>query len=75
MIAVMVSKWVADAFGKEGIYSIWIAMRRYPWLAPVEYHDKGEVAGQLMVPAKNLVVVQSGGVSLGELSAFFDACD
>ncbi|ETW79134.1 chloride channel [Heterobasidion irregulare TC 32-1] len=68
MIAVMVSKWVADAFGKEGIYSIWIAMRRYPWLAPVEYHDKGEVAGQLMVPAKNLVVVQSGEVSLGELS-------
>jgi chloride channel 3/4/5 len=60
MIAVMVAKWVGDAFGKEGIYSLWIAMRRYPWLPPVEYRDSGETASQLMKPAHNLVVVENG---------------
>ena len=36
----MVSKWVGDAFGKEGIYASWIAMRRYLWLSNEEYRDK-----------------------------------
>ena len=67
MIAVMVAKWVGDAFGKEGIYGMWIAMRRYPWLAPVEYKDKGEVAGEFMVPVSNLVVITSGVDKLGDL--------
>ncbi|OBZ72186.1 H(+)/Cl(-) exchange transporter 3 [Grifola frondosa] len=42
MISVMVSKWVGDAFGEDGIYAIWIAMRQYPWLPPREYRDNGE---------------------------------
>lgn len=67
MISVMVAKWVGDAFGEEGIYSTWIAMRRYPWLAPVEYKDKGEVAGEVMIPVGNLVVVRSGVNTLGDL--------
>ncbi|KAI0316004.1 chloride channel [Amylostereum chailletii] len=66
MISVMVAKWVGDAFGKEGIYSIWIAMRRYPWLPPVEYHDKGESAGQFMTQTSNIVVVENR-TSLEEL--------
>lgn len=41
MISVMMSKWVGDAFGKEGIYASWIAMRRYPWLSNEEYRDTG----------------------------------
>ncbi|CCM00247.1 uncharacterized protein FIBRA_02276 [Fibroporia radiculosa] len=57
MIAVMVSKWVGDYFGKEGIYSLWIAMREYPWLPPAEYRDKGETAADVMKPAANLVVI------------------
>ncbi|KAI0035335.1 chloride channel [Vararia minispora EC-137] len=60
MIAVMVAKWVGDAFGQEGIYPLWIAMRRYTWLPPVEYHDSGETAGQFMTPTANLVVVENG---------------
>lgn len=67
MISVMVAKWVGDAFGEEGIYGIWIAMRRYPWLAPVEYKDKGEVAGEVMIPVDNLVVVRSGVDKLSHL--------
>lgn len=57
MISVMVSKWVADYFGKEGIYSIWIAMREYPWLPPAEFRDKGETAAHVMKPASDLVVI------------------
>lgn len=32
MIAVMLSKWVADAFGKRGIYEAWIHFQGYPFL-------------------------------------------
>ena len=32
MIAVMVSKWVGDAFGKRGIYESWIRFNEYPFL-------------------------------------------
>lgn len=61
MISVMVSKWVADAFGKEGIYSVWIAMRQYPWVPPTEFHDRGETAAQVMKSAQNIVVIRDDG--------------
>ncbi|KAI0681933.1 chloride channel [Cerioporus squamosus] len=61
MISVMVSKWVADAFGKDGIYSIWIAMRQYPWLPPRDFRDKGQTAAHVMKPAGNLVVISDDG--------------
>ena len=32
MIAVMISKWVGDAFGKRGIYESWIHFNEYPFL-------------------------------------------
>ncbi len=32
MIAVMISKWVGDAFGKRGIYETWIHFNEYPFL-------------------------------------------
>lgn len=32
MIAVMLSKWVGDAFGKRGIYESWIHLQGYPFL-------------------------------------------
>ena len=69
MIAVMISKWVADAFGPDGIYASWIALRRYPWLAPIEFRDNGEIAADAITPVNNLIVLQ--GVSpLGELSQY-----
>ncbi|KAF8631881.1 hypothetical protein AX15_002146 [Amanita polypyramis BW_CC] len=58
MISVMTSKWVGDAFGKDGIYAVWIAMRRYPWLPPMDYHDSGETGANLMKPFSELVVIQ-----------------
>ena len=32
MIAVMLSKWVGDAFGRRGIYESWIRFQGYPFL-------------------------------------------
>ena len=58
MISVMVSKWVGDALGKEGIYAVWIAMRQYPWLPPAEYIDRGKTAAQIMKSADKVVVIQ-----------------
>ncbi|KAI0675830.1 chloride channel [Trametes maxima] len=72
MISVMVSKWVADAFGKDGIYSTWIAMRQYPWLPAREFRDKGQTAAHVMKAAQNLIVIHDDGEgctlgALGEL--------
>jgi chloride channel 3/4/5 len=66
MISVMTAKWVGDACGKDGIYSVWIAMRKYPWLPPVAYRDKGETAAQVMTPIERLVSIEDG-CTLGEL--------
>ncbi|KAI5124285.1 hypothetical protein M0805_005132 [Coniferiporia weirii] len=68
MISVMVSKWVGDAFGKEGIYSRWIALRRYPWLPYVEYRDSGETAANVMVPFERLVTINAHKSTLRELA-------
>ena len=65
----MVSKWVADALGQDGIYASWIALRRYPWLAPLEFRDNGEIAADAMTPVNNLVVLHEGS-PLGELSEY-----
>ena len=70
MISVMVSKWVADAFGKEGIYSRWIALHKYPWLPNAEYRDKGETAANVMISYENLVTVNAYGCSLRELGMY-----
>ena len=71
MISVVVSKWVADALGKDGIYSVWIAMRQYPWLPPSEYRDQGQTAAQIMKPSHDLtVVVDDQTTSLKELLDF-----
>jgi chloride channel 3/4/5 len=69
MISVMISKWVADAFGPDGIYASWIALRRYPWLAPMEFRDNGEIAADAMTPVNNLVVLPEG-THLGELGQY-----
>ncbi len=61
MISVMVSKWVADAFGKDGIYSIWIAMHQYPWLPARDFRDKGQTAAHVMKSAGSLVVISEDG--------------
>ena len=53
--------------GKDGIYSVWIAMRRYPWLPPVDYHDKGLTGANLMKPLSQVIVIEDGVTTVGDL--------
>lgn len=63
----MTAKWVGDAISKDGIYSVWIAMRRYPWLPPVDYHDQGETGAHIMTPLDRLVVIEDGECNILDL--------
>ncbi|KAL8806004.1 MAG: hypothetical protein Q9223_004695 [Gallowayella weberi] len=49
MIAVMISKWVGDAFGKRGIYETWIHFNEYPFL---ENRDDSTIPD---VPVSNIM--------------------
>ncbi|KXN86575.1 H(+)/Cl(-) exchange transporter 3 [Leucoagaricus sp. SymC.cos] len=68
MIAVMTAKWVGDAHGTDGIYAAWIAMRRYPWLPPVDFKDTRVATGEnIMKSVDRLVKIEDGAVAVGEL--------
>ncbi|KAL8946493.1 MAG: hypothetical protein Q9222_007119 [Ikaeria aurantiellina] len=49
MIAVMISKWVGDAFGKRGVYETWIHFNEYPFL---ENRDDSAIPD---VPVSNIM--------------------
>jgi len=63
----MTAKWVGDALGKDGIYSVWIAMRRYPWLPPIDYRDQGESATSIMRPVSRIISIIDGTTTVREL--------
>jgi chloride channel 3/4/5 len=65
----MTAKWVGDALGKDGIYAVWIAMRRYPWLPPIHYRDKGETAAHVMRGVNELVTITDGVTTVKGLLA------
>ncbi|KAJ7777446.1 Cl-channel protein [Mycena metata] len=68
MISVMVSKWIGDAFGKDGgIYAVWIAMKGYPWLPPVNFEDRGETGAHLMRAVERLVVIEDARHTISDL--------
>ncbi|KIY43083.1 Cl-channel protein [Fistulina hepatica ATCC 64428] len=67
MVSVMTAKFVGDALGKDGIYTVWIAMRSYPWLPSVEPRDQGQTGGDFMRPFEDLVVIEDGVNTVQEL--------
>jgi len=69
MVSVMTAKWVGEAFGKEGIYPQWIALRNYPWIPPHEYRDKDErlTTESVMCPASQLMTIEGARTTLGRL--------
>ncbi|KAF7289525.1 Chloride channel protein [Mycena chlorophos] len=77
MISVMTAKWVGDAFGKDGgIYAVWIALRGYPWLPPVDYQDKKpDIGAQLMRPVDRLVVLQDHGETVAGINNLLNEHD
>ncbi|KAI1195557.1 chloride channel [Nemania serpens] len=79
MIAVMLSKWVGDAFSRRGIYESWIHFNGYPYL---DYGDEGGgaqhvpdiTAGQIMTRIEDLVVLTATGHTIASLRAVLDSC-
>lgn len=50
MAAAMASKWVGDAFGKDGIYDAHIALNGYPFLDNKEEFGCTTIAADVMQP-------------------------
>lgn len=68
MIAVMLSKWVGDAFGKRGIYESWIHFNEYPFLDNSEETPIPDVpASQVMTGIEDLVVLTATGHTIESL--------
>lgn len=68
MIAVMISKWVGDGFGKRGIYESWIAFQGYPFLdnkddAPIPDIPVSDV----MTRAEDLISITATGHTISSL--------
>lgn len=73
MIAVMISKWVGDAFGKRGIYESWIRFNEYPFLANREDPVPDVPVREVMTRTEDLIVVTETGHSLDSLDALLRA--
>ncbi|KAI5863069.1 chloride channel [Durotheca rogersii] len=80
MVAVMLSKWVGDAFSRRGIYDSWIHFNEYPFL------DSGDDGGgaqnvpdipasQIMTRIEDLVVLTATGHTIASLRGVLESCD
>lgn len=68
MIAVMMSKWVGDAFGKRGIYESWIHFNEYPFLDNSDEIPIPDIpASQIMTRIEDLVVLTATGHTIESL--------
>lgn len=71
MFVIMVSKWVADAFGKESIYDEHILLNEYPFLDnKTEYRFTSKV---LDIMSSELTVLEVHGQTVGKLGDFLTA--
>ncbi|RKF64235.1 H exchange transporter 3 [Erysiphe neolycopersici] len=62
MIAVMLSKWIGDSFGKRGIYESWIYLNEYPFLDNSEETFVPDIpVSQMMTRIECLVVLTATG--------------
>ncbi|KAL2256963.1 hypothetical protein VTK26DRAFT_837 [Humicola hyalothermophila] len=75
MVAVMISKWVGDAFSRRGIYESWIHFNEYPFLDNSEetVPIPDVPAAQIMTRVEDLVVLTAAGHTIASLSAVLDA--
>ncbi|KAJ3584935.1 hypothetical protein NHX12_013658 [Muraenolepis orangiensis] len=72
MAAVMTSKWVGDAFGREGIYESHIRLNGYPFLDAKEEFTHTTLAREVMRPRPSdppLAVLTQDDLSVAELQA------
>lgn len=70
MVAIMTSKWVGDAFGKEGIYDAHIQLNCYPFLDNKTEFTETTLAADAMKPKKNeepLQVITQDGMTIDDI--------
>ncbi|XP_078601546.1 H(+)/Cl(-) exchange transporter 4-like isoform X1 [Branchiostoma floridae x Branchiostoma japonicum] len=78
MAAVMTSKWVGDAFGKEGIYDAHIHLNGYPFLDAKEEFKHTTIAADIMRPRRGdppLVVIEQDNMTVEELETLLQEED
>lgn len=75
MVAVMISKWVGDAFSRRGIYESWIHFNEYPFLDSSEETTPipDIPASQVMTRIEDLVVLTATGHTIASLSAILES--
>jgi chloride channel 3/4/5 len=68
MIAVMLSKWCGDIFGKRGIYESWIYFNEYPFLDHKDDKPPPDVpASRIMTNVDDLTVIPAVGHTIESL--------
>lgn len=68
MIAVMLSKWCGDIFGKRGIYESWIHLNEYPFLDHRDDTTPPDVsAHKVMTVVDDMTVIVAVGHTVGTL--------
>jgi chloride channel 3/4/5 len=74
MVAVMISKWVGDAFSRRGIYESWIHLNEYPYLDNSEEMPVPDIpASQIMTRIEDLVVLTATGHTIASLNSVLEA--
>lgn len=75
MAAVMTSKWVGDAFGREGIYEAHIRLNGYPFLDAKEEFTHTTLAREVMRPRRSdppLAVLTQDDLTVEELQGIIN---
>ena len=73
MVAVMLAKWVGDAFGKRGIYESWIQLNEYPLLDNREEQSVPDISAyEVMTRIEELALITATGHTIDSLSVFLD---
>ncbi|KAI0887188.1 chloride channel [Annulohypoxylon maeteangense] len=80
MVAVMLSKWVGDAFSRRDIYESWIHFNEYPFLDSGDegggaQHVPDIPASQIMTRIEDLVVLTATGHTIASLRGVLETCD
>lgn len=69
MVAVMISKWVGDAFSRRGIYESWIHFNEYPFVDNSEEMTIPDIpASEIMTRIEDLVVLTATGHTIASLN-------
>ncbi|KAG9479935.1 hypothetical protein GDO78_011781 [Eleutherodactylus coqui] len=75
MAAVMTSKWVGDAFGREGIYESHIRLNGYPFLDAKEEFTHTTLARDVMRPRRNdppLAVLTQDNMTVDDIESLIN---